>query len=148
MNREESEDVATSGQAIRGSKRLKRRALLSTQNNPDPDRDYLVHLELTFELSRSDLPSVRLQLHYVPDRLVLLPDSLNNYFKALAGTNWETMESLGAELITDLANELVPRWIQVELTHMRQGVGEHRVVLDDRQPGWDNPIFLGRLSTL
>jgi 7-cyano-7-deazaguanine reductase len=49
-------------------------------------------------------------------------------------------------VLDDLNNELVPRW--VELTVERDAPLPHRVVIEDRQPNWDNPQLMARLRRL
>ena len=48
-------------------------------------------------------------------------------------------------MLDDVNNELIPRWAQVELTAGPGDAGDcHGVIIEDRQPGWDNPALLAR----
>lgn len=113
-----------------------RRELLGTLPSPDARHDYLV------ELRGEPMPGTRLTLRLVPDRLVLEPASFAAYLAGFAGFDGGP-EALALTLLDDLNNELVPRW--VELSVERDSPLPHRVVIEDRQPTWDNPQLLGRL---
>ena len=52
-------------------------------------------------------------------------------------------------ILDDVNNEVVPRWVQVTVTapgDRAAGVDGHGVMLEDRQPRWDNPALLSRLE--
>jgi len=38
----------------------------------------------------------------------------------------------------------VPRWVQIVAA--RTGGTDHQVIIEDRQPKWDNPALLARLE--
>ncbi|MEO5338350.1 MAG: hypothetical protein H7841_15890 [Magnetospirillum sp. WYHS-4] len=116
--------------------RLTRRSRLSVRPDPDPKLDYLVTLEGEIGGERP----AAIELRYVPDRLILVPESFAAYLEDLGRRDWESLESLAVALLDDLRNELVARWLQVAL----QGSG-HAVLVEDRQPKWDNPRLLARL---
>jgi len=66
----------------------------------------------------------------------------------LAEEVWHNPEDLAVTVLTDINNEVITRWIQVqvnvpELQH--HAVDTHGVVIEDRQPGWDNPALMARL---
>ncbi|MCH8835488.1 MAG: hypothetical protein IH925_06035, partial [Proteobacteria bacterium] len=51
-------------------------------------------------------------------------------------------------ILDDINNEVVARWVQVALSVPNgalPGVGNHGVMLEDRQPKWDNAALLSRL---
>lgn len=123
-----------------------RRALLKITANPDRKLDYLVTLSghLFDDGGARQLVEVR----YVPDKQVLDTGSFGTYLEALSNHPWDNPEDLAVTVLTDINNEVVSRWVQVkvglpELPH--PAVDSHGVVIDDRQPGWDNPALLGRL---
>lgn len=112
-----------------------RRALLAVLPTPDARHDYLV------ALTAEPAPGTRLHLRYVPDRHVLDPAALPAYAAALPA---QGLEALAVAVLDDLNNELVPRW--VEVTAERDAPLPHRVVIEDRQPMWDNPHLFARMA--
>ena len=123
---------------------MARRALLTTAANPDPRADFLVMLSV---VARPALGEISLTVRYVPDKLVLEPASLAAYGSAVDGVAWRDLESLAVAIRDDIANELVPRWLQTVAARRGEtgadvGTTDHQVLLEDRQPGWDNPALL------
>lgn len=129
------------------STHLERRDLLMTGENPDSRRDYLVTREAALRLAPL-ATSARLIVRYVPDRLILPSHSLPVYLARLESMDWPNLEALGSTLLSDLSNELVPRWIRVELFTDGNDGSRHHIALGDRQPGWRNPDLLDRLPPL
>ena len=67
---------------------------------------------------------------------------------ALGGLDWKTLEAVAVAVLDDVNNEVVPRWVQVAVSYENADAGErerHAVLIEDRQPGWDNPSLLARL---
>ncbi len=116
-----------------------RRERLATRPSPDARHDFLV------ELSGGPLPGVRLTLRLVPDLLVPDPASVLDYLAEFAGFP-DGLEALAVAILDDLNNELVPRWVEVAVES--DAPLPHRVVIEDRQPAWDNPRLLARLRPL
>lgn len=109
-----------------------RRDALTTAANPDSRHDYLVEL-------RGDLTDgVVLRIRYIPDRLVLTPDGMAIWMPQLGEQNGP-LEAMALSALDDLNNELVPRWVEVAVE--RQYPLFQRVVVEDRQPDWDNPAL-------
>lgn len=119
---------------------MHRRDLLTSAPNPDARHDYLVDLE------GEPLPGTRLTVRYVPDRLVLDPAGFAAYLGMLASAASGGLEALALAVLDDLNNELVPRW--AEITAVRPAPLPHRVVVEDRQPGWDNPHLFARMRRI
>lgn len=117
-----------------------RRALLRLTDNPEPALDYLV----TLTASLPDGSGV--EIRCVPDRLVLDAHCLPIYMAAVPPAG---PELTAATILGDLGNELLPRWLRISVTAPAStaGIG-HRVVMEERQPRWDNPALLGRLAPL
>lgn len=113
---------------------LHRRQRLTTTANPDARHDYLV------VLSGGPQPGTRLELRYVPDRWVIDPAGFAAYLTALSGFPGG-LEALALAVLDDVGNEAVPRW-----TEVRAERPTHRVVVEDRQPGWDNPQLFARMA--
>ena len=81
------------------------------------------------------------RLRYVPDRLLLTPGSFLAYLERRQRDAREILpEAFAVSVAEDIANEIVPKWLQVTFT-----TGDelhHSVRVEDRQPGWDNPTLL------
>lgn len=120
---------------------LFRRKQLSTEVGPETKTDYLVTLK-----GEMDASSAHVRLHYVPDKFVLNPISFEHYLMALDQTDWQNLETLALAILDDINNEVVPRWAQIliQSTNDISGNG-HRVLVQDRQPNWDNAPLLDRL---
>ena len=124
-----------------------RRNLLECTSNPDGGLDYMVNI--TGHIDKEGSTRTNVLLRYVPDKLVLDAGSFGVYLDMLGETGWKVAEDLAVTIISDVNNELVPRWVQVsvsapDLAH--PAVDTHGVVLEDRQPKWDNPALLSRLK--
>ena len=121
-----------------------RRAPLLTRPTPAPGLDAVV------VLSRPLADGTRVQARFVPDRHVLAPGAWQAYAAVLdqpeQGFAADIPEGLAAAVLSDLANQLVPRWLEVTVTRAT-GTDSHRVRLEERQPGWANPDLLNRLYT-
>ena len=116
-----------------------RRSRLTTAQNPESRLDYIVSLRESFE-------GGEVLVSYVPDRFILVPDSLGDYLSAVDAFTSRNLEETAATILGDLNNELVPRWVQVAVSRLHDGAIRHRVAVEDRQPKWDNPGLLSRLT--
>lgn len=127
---------------------VERRALLTTQPNPDCRRDYVVTMDATLECNIAAAP-VSIVVRYIPDRFIISSDAFAGYLSSLELDEWSSLEHLAATVLDDLTNEVVARWTQLS---MAQGAGDgggvssHEILLEDRQPHWDNPALLERLK--
>lgn len=111
----------------------KLRELLAAAPSPDPRHDYLVGLE-------GMVGDAAVAVRYVPDRLVATAESTAGYFAALdAETANASVEALALMVLDDFNNELVPRWIEILVKRDRPL--RHWAQVEDRQPGWDNPLI-------
>ena len=127
-----------------------RRLLLNTIPNPSGRLDYVVSIEGSMDLPAPH-GSVTMSLRYIPDRDVLNPDCLALYYREISGAEWGSLEEVAVTLLDDINNEVVPRWLSVALLRRDMATSErekHGVVLEDRQPRWDNPRLLNRLERL
>jgi 7-cyano-7-deazaguanine reductase len=118
-----------------------RRSHLRTADNPETRLDYVVFLE-------GSVGGVRVRVRYVPDRRILIRPSLEEYFEAFGGRNDDRLEFTATTILHDLNNELVARWVQVSVSISDGGGSRHQVTIEDRQPKWDNPGLLARLTAL
>ena len=129
---------------------LARRALLDTLDNTDQKLDYVVTLEETFNFAGNGEKAI-IQLRYIPDKLVLTPNSFSDYLAAFANLSWSSLEETTSVVLDDLNNEVVARWIQIHTkmaTSSDDSFQNHQVFLEDHQPHWDNPRLLARLKAV
>ena len=115
------------------------RHLLHCRPNPETALDYLIAIDDC--APKSDWSIL---LRYVPDKLVLEPAALACYAGHLMARDHDGPEELALTILADLNNEIVPRW--VELACANRQAPHHRVLVEDRQPNWDNPPLLARLT--
>ena len=90
-----------------------------------------------------------LSIHYVPDRMIIDPAAFGRYLEALSTLEWDSLEQLATEVLGDFNDHLIGRWVRVVVTAPEGAypdVGSHEVLIEDRQPGWDNPSLLSRLA--
>jgi 7-cyano-7-deazaguanine reductase len=126
-----------------------RRAILTTSPNPDERLDYVVALRGHAPGRADGGNAAEVRLRYVPDRRILDPVAFGAYLTAAGGEPEESVEGFAAMVLDDINNELVPRWVQITVTATSDGidgVDGHGVMLEDRQPRWDNPALLSRLE--
>lgn len=118
--------------------RLVRRRLLLTTPNPSRKLDYLTRL-------RDALPDggAVVTLTYVPGKLLVRPAAFAGYLAAFAATS--SLEALALEVLDDVNNEVVPRWVEVRAELASPTATAHEVIVEDREPKWDNPTLLSRL---
>ena len=130
-----------------------RRDILAPAPNPDDRLDTLASLRGVLSVFAPGEKPVTVEIHYVPDKMILGPGPFDAYLKHLDAEDWDSLEACGHAILDDVNNELVPRWVQVRLTASTEHYGgrgltgclEHRVMLEDRQPRWNNPQLLERL---
>jgi 7-cyano-7-deazaguanine reductase len=126
-----------------------RRSEISAEPNPDTHHDYIVEIKGHVTLPAAATSPAALALRYVPDRLVINPASLGGYLRKLDELSLTTLESIATTILDDINNEIVARWVQVRLTSpddLHSGIQSHVVILEDRQPGWNNQELLSRLQ--
>ncbi len=127
---------------------LERRNLLATERNPDIKLDYVISVT-GHMATHGEVDSSSVSLRYVPDREILDPASFGRYLDALGTLKWESLEEAAAAVLNDVNNELVARWVQVAISapdQVHPGIDRHEVLLEDRQPNWDNAGLLSRLK--
>lgn len=126
-----------------------RRRLLKCNDNPDVRLDYLVFIE--GHLAGTQVTRTTILLRYVPDRMILDTHAFGTYLDTISTLNLDTPEDIAVTILSDITNEMIPRWAQVEVhapDMQHDAVDVHGVVLEERQPNWDNPGLLGRLKRL
>ncbi len=124
-----------------------RRALLKTRDNPDSALDYVTGLEGALQAFGQGM-ATRIRVKYVPDRAIVEPAGFGRYLETLTATEWGSLEELATTILSDFNNQLVARWVRVEVMAPEEAypvIGTHQVMIEDRQPDWDNPALLSRL---
>lgn len=118
-----------------------RRARLRVDANPSATLDYLNVLE-----GNAHCADAHLTLRYVPDKQILLPVSFNEYLSALSVSADESLERLAVAVLEDINNEVVPRWVQIAARRTADTGDTQTILIEDRQPKWENPALLARLA--
>ncbi len=125
-----------------------RRRFLITARNPDAKLDYLIviagHMATHSNVNRSII-----SLRYVPDKMILQPASFGHYLDALSTLEWDGLEEAAAAVLNDVNNEIIARWLQVRISapeKVHPSIDSHEVLLEDRQPNWDNARLLSRMK--
>lgn len=117
-----------------------RREHLETGENLNTKVEYVVTLSGTIS------QTCQVEIRYIPDLAILKPASLKTYLATLGALKWESLEALGLTILNDLNNQLIPRWAQITVSGTSADLAQ-RVTLEDRQPRWDNPALLSRISS-
>ena len=115
------------------------RTFLQTTPNPNPKLDYVT------ELRKQISSTLWVTLTYVPDKLLLRPEAFIKYMEVTLPTLAESYESFAHVFLEDLNNEVVPRWLRIEIAS--ETVPTRRIVLIDSQPKWNNAPLLASLSS-
>jgi len=115
--------------------------LLERTPNPGLPLDYLTMLDGTAAALKA-----RIAIRYIPDKDIVTPRSFHRYLDALRDDDSQALENLAIAILDDFNNEIVPRWVQIRVTRHGAGEPDHQVLIEDRQPKWDNPALLARLE--
>jgi 7-cyano-7-deazaguanine reductase len=134
-------DHIASGPAA-GNDRARRQERLTFRANPRNNLDYVMMLEGCVAHHGHHV-----HLTYVPDKLVLAAESFGVYLAAFDAGAPPMIELVAFDILDDINNEIVPRWVQVIVTAPHDGPGPQpqKVIVEDRQPNWDNPRVLAHL---
>lgn len=116
-----------------------RLALLQHRSNPRADIDYVVAFD-----GRTADGCCLVQLTFVPDKLLLEAGAFDAYLAGFDADAASAVEPLALDILDDINNEIVPRWVRVVVSMPRDGstARMHKVIAEDRQPNWDNPRIL------
>jgi len=127
---------------------LQRRGHINVKSNPDPSKEFVATLEGRMATGESRM-GCRVMVRYVSDRDIIDPAAFGGYLDVLGTLDWDSLEQVAVAILDDINNEAVPRWVQVSLSALDEiatGVDSHGVLLEDRQPNWNNPSLLSRLK--
>ncbi len=140
-----TKDVTADRHAPGGEGHPGRRRRMETRGNPRNATDFIMVLE-----GRIAHHGHHVHLAYVPDKLLLAAESFEAYLAAFDADAAATIERLAFDVLDDINNEIVPRWVQVVLTTPHSGTAAQpqRVIVEDRQPNWDNPHIMAHRRML
>lgn len=99
---------------------------IKTHSIPDGRKDWLLSIEI-------DDP-IEITVTLIPDKLTADHSALTEYLKDMAVQNWENPEQLILNIIEDINNALVPKWLDV--MYENEGIS---LKVEDRQPGFEKP---------
>ena len=127
--------------------RRQRRALLVTDPNPARRRGDPIDYLIAYEAPLGGDGSL-LRLTYVPGKLILAAHALPAYLDALNAAL--PPEALAHVVLDDLNDELVPRWVQIVIERPPTGPAALglRVLVEDREPHWDDAALMRRAPGL
>ncbi|MEC8165016.1 MAG: hypothetical protein VX079_10670 [Pseudomonadota bacterium] len=114
---------------------------LRSFTNPNPKIDYISRLN--GDALNGDLT---VSLFYVPDKLVLLTAAFHEYLAEIQITETAALEPVALQVLDDINNEVVPRWVEVKIWARSESKKSTNVIVIDQQPKWTNPSLLARLD--
>ena len=114
---------------------------LRSFTNPNPKIDYIS--KLYGDALNGDLT---VSLSYVPDKLVLLTAAFQEYLAVIQCTKTAALEPVALQVLDDINNEVVPRWVEVKIWARSESKKSTNVIVIDQQPKWKNPSLLARLD--
>lgn len=110
----------------------------------EKDQNPLSHLDYLIELNYNHQYADKIILiRYVPDKSVLSQKTFEEYCRFLNSKD-NTPEILTRQILNDFNDQIFPRFIQITVGTKK---GE-QIILEDRQPGWENLNFLRRLRKI
>lgn len=122
------------------------RGMLTSKPNPNRHKTYIVSIAQPISLNRQDF---MFGLRYVPDKLILDHGALAPYLKQVSDLDHAEAENLAPHILEDIMDQIVPRWIEINLRHEENKFGQNVLItMEDRQPGWDQEALLKRLPAI
>ncbi|MBG05300.1 MAG: hypothetical protein CMM59_14640 [Rhodospirillaceae bacterium] len=117
------------------------RSRLQSFANPNPKIDYISRLN-----GDAQNGALTVSLFYVPDKLVLLTAAFQEYLADIQITETAALEPVALQVLDDINNEVVPRWVEVKIWARSESKKSTSVIVVDQQPKWTNPSLLARLD--
>src|SRR6202158_2183234 len=146
-----SKNALASLTALGSCTRAKPSRLLETFPNPNPERDYAIHMEIP-EFSclcpKTGQPDfATLYLDYVPERLCVKLKSLKLYIWSFRNEG-KFHEAVTNEILDDLLAATAPRFMRLTAKFFVRGGIFTTVVAEGRKPGWQPPakVDLGTIA--
>ncbi len=120
---------------------------LETFDNPNPERDYTIRIEMpefTCLCPKTGQPDfAELELEYVPDGRCLELKALKTYLWAFRDRG-AFHEAVTNDILNDLSSAAEPRFMRLTARFNVRGGLYTRIVAQHRAPGWepDKPVDL------
>ena len=115
---------------------------LDTFNNPNPERDYTIHIdtpEFTCLCPLTGQPDfASIEIEYVPDQLCLELKALKLYFWSYRDRG-AFHEAVTNQILSDLAAAIEPRFMRINAEFNVRGGVYTRVVVEHRAEDWQAP---------
>ncbi len=115
---------------------------LDTFDNPNPDRDYTIHIdtpEFTCLCPLTGQPDFAdIEIEYVPDRRCLELKALKLYFWSFRDEG-AFHEAVTNRILTDLVAAAAPRFMRISAEFNVRGGVYTRIVVEHRADGWVAP---------
>lgn len=119
---------------------------LSSFPNPHRNKTYTVSIVQEITLGNQIF---LFGLRYVPDKLLLNHDSLAGYLEQILANNSKKPEILAHDILEDIIDQVIPKWIEVNLKHEENKFGQNVLItIEDRQPDWQDDGLLKRLPAV
>jgi NADPH-dependent 7-cyano-7-deazaguanine reductase QueF len=118
-----------------------RAMILERTSQPEQSRDYLTMLD-----GMAKKLGIRVTIRYIPDRDIVIAPAFQRYLDQIDDDcGQQSLEQLVIDILDDFNNEIVPRWVQIRAARGSGDGPHHHVLIEDRQPKWDNPALLAQL---
>ena len=120
--------------------------ILSSFPNPYRNKTYIVAIIQEISLNGQ---AFKFGLRYTPDKLLLDHEGLAGYLEQMLNRESKKAELLAHDILEDIMNQIIPKWIEINLKHEENKFGQNVLVtIEDRQPGWENSPLINRLTAL
>ena len=115
---------------------------LDTFQNPNPERDFTIHIdtpEFTCLCPLTSQPDfATIEIEYVPDQLCLELKALKLYFWSYRGQG-AFHEAVTNQILTDLVAAINPSFMRINADLNVRGGVYTRIVVEHRATGWQAP---------
>ncbi len=120
--------------------------MLASAPNPYRNRAYIVSISQAVTLNEQ---AFQFGLRYVPDKLLLDHRGLTDYLQKKLLHGAMTMEALAHDVLEDITDQIIPKWIEVNLRLQENKLGQNILItIEERQPNWENETLLKRLPAI
>ncbi|VAX02455.1 hypothetical protein MNBD_ALPHA03-498 [hydrothermal vent metagenome] len=131
---------------VKSSSSSDEKEFLSSSENPYRNKTYVVSITQEITLNQK---TYLFGLRYIPDKLILDHDGLADYLRQMLAHKTTKAEKLGHDILEDVTNHIIPKWIEVNLVDEENNQGQNIwVTIEGRQPNWENDALLKRLPAI